>query len=98
MSGVAFTIRSPSSSRISRNVVCVAGCWGPKLRVQVNCLESAPTSGSSSKFDGMMMITCVVAGTSRCGAQARIDCFGFTHTAKEEVEKEQNKKKRTKTC
>ena len=36
MSGVALTIRSPSSSRISRSVVCVAGCWGPKLSVQVN--------------------------------------------------------------
>ena len=40
MSGVALTIRSPSSSRISRKVVCVAGCCGPKLSVQVACLPS----------------------------------------------------------
>ena len=25
---------------MSRRVVCVAGCWGPKLRVQVACLAS----------------------------------------------------------
>ena len=40
MSGVALTIRSPSSSRISRSVVWVAGCCGPKLSVQVACLGS----------------------------------------------------------
>src|SRR3954452_5946126 len=53
MSGVALTIRSPSISRMRRRVVCVAGCCGPKLRVQVNCLASAASSGSSSKLAGM---------------------------------------------
>ena len=34
MCGVHRTTRSPSSSSTSRNVVCVAGCCGPKFSVQ----------------------------------------------------------------
>ena len=33
MSGIALTTRSPSSFNTSRNVVCVAGCCGPKFKV-----------------------------------------------------------------
>ena len=33
MSGMASTTRSPSSFSTSRNVVCVAGCCGPKFIV-----------------------------------------------------------------
>ena len=49
MSGVAFTIRSPSSSRMSLSVVWVAGCCGPKFSVQVACLDSVTAPGGSSK-------------------------------------------------
>src|SRR5579863_10300968 len=34
MSGAACRIFSPSICRMMRSVVCVAGCCGPKLRVQ----------------------------------------------------------------
>src|SRR5262245_20019123 len=40
MSGTALTTVSPSSVRIRRSVVCVAGCCGPKLSVQRYSLSS----------------------------------------------------------
>src|SRR5262245_54358813 len=58
MCGVALTIRSPSSSSTRRSVVWVAGCWGPKFRVQRYCCSSvedevAPITSSSSRFVGI---------------------------------------------
>src|SRR5579863_4321894 len=45
MSGTAPTTRSPSIVMMSLSVVCVAGCWGPKLRVQrYSCSTAVPSS------------------------------------------------------
>src|SRR5579864_1862997 len=46
MSGTARRIFSPSSVRIRRNVVCVAGCCGPKFSVYKYSLS---TSFSASR-------------------------------------------------
>src|SRR5947199_8502228 len=54
MSGTALTMVSPSRVRMRRRVVCVAGCWGPKLRVQRKSF-SAPSGGAvaSASWSGM---------------------------------------------
>src|SRR5262245_43913809 len=41
MSGTALTTVSPSSVRIKRRVVCVAGCCGPKFKVHRNSWSTA---------------------------------------------------------
>ena len=48
MCGVQRMIRSPSSSRTRRRVVWVAGCCGPKVRVQ-RLSPSADISGPEEK-------------------------------------------------
>ena len=48
MWGVQRTMRSPSSSRTRRRVVWVAGCWGPKLRVQ----RSEPSGAAPAAWSG----------------------------------------------
>src|SRR4051812_45357068 len=61
MSGMALRTVSPSRVRIRRKVVCVAGCWGPKLSVQrysfsvvvARAAASRDSSMASASFRGM---------------------------------------------
>src|SRR5438552_16181736 len=55
MSGIARTTVSPSSVRIRRKVVCVAGCCGPKLRVYKKSLSTSSSAIGSSKSRGMIV-------------------------------------------
>src|SRR5579884_3139658 len=53
MSGTALTMVSPSSVRMMRSVVCVAGCCGPKFRVQ-RASRSASSGSLSSSSRGIV--------------------------------------------
>src|SRR5262249_5004828 len=59
MSGTARITVSPSSVRMRRSVVCVAGCCGPKFRVH-RYSPSAPSGGAmaSTNSRGMDTLPC----------------------------------------
>src|SRR5437762_1229960 len=58
MSGMALTTVSPSRVRISRSVVCVAGCCGPKLSVQRYSVSARSTGTSTACSSGMGPPSC----------------------------------------
>src|SRR5438552_4109518 len=53
MSGTALTTVSPSRVRMRRRVVWVAGCWGPKLRVQRYSLSVPWLRAAASRLCSM---------------------------------------------
>src|SRR5438445_2644660 len=53
MSGTALTMVSPSSVRIRRSVVCVAGCCGPKFSVQRYSRSTPGSAAASMASNGM---------------------------------------------
>src|SRR5690349_251659 len=71
MSGTALTTFSPSSVRISRSVVCVAGCCGPKFSVHRYSLsgdsvaERSETSNGMADFSGQLEPSACGAGDDR---------------------------------
>src|SRR6516225_8352435 len=56
MSGTALTTVSPSRVRMRRSVVCVAGCCGPKLRVQRYSLSAPSEAAAWSSSSGIISL------------------------------------------